>query len=120
MYFLRQIIFILRLKNKIMFSEKRNIINLDDIRKVIFQCDFCGKTIFSEYLEKENMAFRAVPIACKIISFFNISLIFSYILNASKTIFFSFILFSRDMTHLPVYDFVTGMNNTTFDIMKIF
>ena len=87
MYFLRQIIFILRLKNKIMFSEKRNIINLDDIRKVIFQCDFCGKTIFSEYLEKENMVFRAVPIVCKIISFFNISLIFSYILKTSQSNF---------------------------------
>ena len=26
----------------------------------MFQCDFFGKTIFSEHLEKENMVFRAV------------------------------------------------------------
>ena len=52
--------FIFRLKNNIIFSGKRNIIFPDDTRKIIFQCDFFGKTIFSEHLEKENMVFRAV------------------------------------------------------------
>ena len=32
----------------------------DNTRKIIFQCDFFGKTIFSKHLEKENMVFRAV------------------------------------------------------------
>ena len=44
----------------IIFSEKRNIIFLDDTRKIIFQRDFFGNIIFSEHLEKENMVFRAV------------------------------------------------------------
>ena len=44
----------------IIFSEKRNIIFLDDTRKIIFQRDFVGNIIFSEHLEKENMAFRAI------------------------------------------------------------
>ena len=39
---------------------KRNTIFPDDTRKIILQCDFFGKIIFSEHLEKENMAFRAV------------------------------------------------------------
>ena len=42
------------------FSGKRNIIFPDNTRKIIFQRDFFGKTIFSEHLEKENMVFRAV------------------------------------------------------------
>ena len=42
------------------FQEKRNIILLDNTRKVIFQCDFFWKTIFSEHLHKEDMAFSAV------------------------------------------------------------
>ena len=42
------------------FSGKRNIIFFDNTRKIIFQCDFFGKTIFSEHLEKENMVFSAV------------------------------------------------------------
>ena len=54
--------FILCLKNKIIFSGKRNIIFPDNTRKVIFQCDFFGNTIFSKHLEKENMVFRAVLI----------------------------------------------------------
>ena len=52
--------FIFRLKNKIIFSGKRNIIFPDNTRKIKFQCNFFWKTIFSEYLEKENVVFRAV------------------------------------------------------------
>ena len=51
--------FLLCLKNKIIFSGKRNIFP-DNTRKIIFQCDFFGKTSFSKHLEKENMVFRAV------------------------------------------------------------
>ena len=52
--------FIFRLRCKIIFSGKRNIIFPDNTRKIIFQRDFFGKTIFSGCLEKENMVFRAV------------------------------------------------------------
>ena len=52
--------FIFCLKNKIIFSGKRNIIFPDDTRKIIFQCNFFEKTIFSKHFEKENMFFRAV------------------------------------------------------------
>ena len=52
--------FLLCLENKIIFSGKRNIIFPDNIRKIIFQCDFFGKTMFSKHLEKENMVFCAV------------------------------------------------------------
>ena len=55
--------FLLCLKNKIIFSGKRNIIFPDNTRKIIFQCDFFGKTIFSKHLEKENMVSRAVGIS---------------------------------------------------------
>ena len=51
---------LLCVKNNIIFSGKRNIIFPDDTRKIIFQCNFSGKTIFSEHLEKENMVFCAV------------------------------------------------------------
>ena len=45
--------FIFRLKNKIIFSGKRNIIFPDNTtRKIIFQCYFFGKSIFSEHLNK--------------------------------------------------------------------
>ena len=47
-------------KKNIIFSGKRNAIFPHDIRKIIFQCNFFGKTIFSEHLEKENMVFCAV------------------------------------------------------------
>ena len=61
MYFFREILsFIFRLKNKIIFSGKRNIVFPDNTRKILFQCDFFGKTIFSGRLEKENMVFGAV------------------------------------------------------------
>ena len=60
MYFFRErSSFIFRLKNNVLFSGKRNIIFLDDKRKITFQCDFFGKIIFSEHLEKENMVFGA-------------------------------------------------------------
>ena len=52
--------FIFRLKNKKIFSGKRNINFPDNTRVIIFQREFLGKTILSEYLEKENMVFRAV------------------------------------------------------------
>ena len=45
---------------KIIFSGKENIIFPDNTRKIIFQRNFFGKTIFSGRLEKENMVFRAV------------------------------------------------------------
>ena len=48
------------LKNKIIFLEKRNIIFPNNTRKIIFQCNFLGKIIFSGRLEKENMVFWAV------------------------------------------------------------
>ena len=54
--------FIFHLKNNIEFSGKRNIIFPDDTRKIIFECDFFGKIIFSKHLEKENMVFRAVSL----------------------------------------------------------
>ena len=59
-FFWKRSSFLLCLKNKIIFSGKRNIIFPDNTRKIIFQCDFFGKTIFSKHLEKENMVFRAV------------------------------------------------------------
>ena len=57
--FLRKIIFLFVSKNKIIFSGKRNIIFPDNTRKIIFQCDLFGKTMFSKHLEKENIIFRA-------------------------------------------------------------
>ena len=48
--------FIFRLRCKIIFSGKRNIIFPDNTRKI----NFFGKTIFSGRLEKENMVFPAV------------------------------------------------------------
>ena len=57
--------FIFRLKNKIILSGKINIIFPADTRNIILQCKFCGKIIFSEDLEKENMVFCAVYVVCK-------------------------------------------------------
>ena len=42
-----------------MFSGKTNIFP-DNARKIIVQCNFFRKTIFSEHLEKENIFFRAL------------------------------------------------------------
>ena len=47
--------FIFRLKYKIIFS--------NNTKKIIFQCDFFGKTILSEHLEKENNAFCTVKVS---------------------------------------------------------
>ena len=44
------------------FSGERNVIFPDNLREIIFQDGFFGKHIFSEHLEKENMAFRAVTV----------------------------------------------------------
>ena len=44
---------LLRIKNKIIFSGKWNIIFLDSTGRIIFQCGCFGKTIFSEHLEKK-------------------------------------------------------------------
>ena len=52
--------FIFRPRCKIIFSGKRIIIFLDNTRKIKFQRNFVGKTIFSGRLGKENMVFRAV------------------------------------------------------------
>ena len=52
--------FLLCLKNKIIFLGKRNIIFPDNTRKIIFQCDFFGKTIFAKHLKKGNIVFCAV------------------------------------------------------------
>ena len=52
--------FIFRLRGKIIFSRKRNIILPGHTRKIIFHRKFCEKTIFSGRLEKENVVFRAV------------------------------------------------------------
>ena len=41
-------------------SGKRNIIFPDNTKKIIFQHNSFGKTIFSGRPEKENMVFRAV------------------------------------------------------------
>ena len=59
-FFLKKIIFYFPPRIKIIFSRKRNIIFPNNTRKIIFQRDFFGKTIFSGRLEKENMVFRAV------------------------------------------------------------
>ena len=62
MYFLRKIIFYFPSEERISNFpvKKKNNIFPDNTRKIIFQCDIFGKIIFSENLEKENMAFCAV------------------------------------------------------------
>ena len=52
MYFLRKSIFYFPPKWKIYFREK-NTIFPDNTRKIVFQCDFFGKTIFQNIWEKE-------------------------------------------------------------------
>ena len=82
--FLERSSFIFRLKNKMIFSGKRNIIFTDNKRKIIFQRDFFGKAIFSEYLEKSHgfscsdgssRFSRGVNRACTIISI-KVSIVF--------------------------------------------
>ena len=53
--------FLLCLKNENILLGK---INTDNTMKIIFQCDFSGKTIFSKHLEKEDMVFRALSLLC--------------------------------------------------------
>ena len=52
-FFWEKLSFIFRLKNKIIFWGKRNIIFLDSAtRNIIFQCNIFGNTIFWEHLKK--------------------------------------------------------------------
>ena len=51
MYFLERIIFHFPPRKNI-FSREINAILPDGTRKIMFQCDFSGKTIFSEHLKK--------------------------------------------------------------------
>ena len=60
---MRKIIFHFPRKVKIIFSGKRNMIFPNNTRKIIFQRDFFGNTIFSGGLEEEHMVFRAVLLA---------------------------------------------------------
>ena len=57
--------FIFRLRGKIIFSGKRNIIFPDNTKKIIFQLDFFGKIIFSGRQAKENMVFHGVKVPSK-------------------------------------------------------
>ena len=52
MYFLRKIIFDFPSVKKNHILGKKNAILPDDARKIIVQCDFFGKIIFSEHSEK--------------------------------------------------------------------
>ena len=63
--------FLLCLKNKIIFSGKRNIFFPDNTRKIIFQYNFFAKTIFWKHLEKENMVFCAAFIQHNLVLFFS-------------------------------------------------
>ena len=60
LFFWERSSFIFRLRGNIIFSGRRKIIFPDDARKIIFQRNFFGKSIFSGHAEKENMAFGAV------------------------------------------------------------
>ena len=59
-FFKERSAFIFHLRCKIIFSEKRNIIFPNNTRKIIFQRNFFGKTIFSGRPEKGNIVFGAV------------------------------------------------------------
>ena len=65
-FFWREIIFHLPPGGKIIFSGRRNIIFPNNTRKIIFQRECFGKTIFSGSLEKENMDFHAVVVVVAI------------------------------------------------------
>ena len=52
-YFLKRFFLSFVSKDKIKFSGKSNIIFLDNTRKIISQCNFFGKIIFSKHLEKK-------------------------------------------------------------------
>ena len=57
---MRKIIFHFPFGGKIIFLGKRNIIFPDNTKKIKFQRDFFGKSIFSGSSEKENVVFCAV------------------------------------------------------------
>ena len=59
-FFLKKIIFHFPPKVKVIFLRKRNMIFPNNTKKIIFQREFFGETIFSGRLEKENMVFRTV------------------------------------------------------------
>ena len=72
--------FIFHLRGKIIFSGKRNIIFSNNTRKIIFQCNFFGKTIFSGRLEKKMVcrAVVSVPRVHRVIKshrYFNINIL---------------------------------------------
>ena len=72
MYFFRKIIFHFPSKEKNnIFSGKKNT---DNTRKIIFQCNFFGKTIFSEHFEKENMVVQWRWFAVKVLSYMFLSI----------------------------------------------
>ena len=52
--------FIFRLRYKIIFSGRRKIAFSDNTKRIIFQRNLFGKTIFSGRLEKENTVFHAL------------------------------------------------------------
>ena len=52
MYFLRNIIFYFMSIEKISFFLEKNTIFPDNKKSIVFQCNFPGKTNFSEHLEK--------------------------------------------------------------------
>ena len=55
MYFLRKAIFHFPSKEKVLyFRENRSTIVSDITKKITFQCDFLGKTIFSKHLKKSS------------------------------------------------------------------
>ena len=64
-FFLKKTIFYFLPNVKVIFSRKRNMIFPNNTRKIKFQRDFFGKTIFSGRLENENMVFCAVRTAVK-------------------------------------------------------
>ena len=96
-FFQKRSSFIFRLGCKIIFSGKRNIIFPDNTRKIIFQCNFFGKTIFPGCLEKENIVSGPGKGGSITFSFFNI--IKSYwhfninFIKFFKTIFFNIFQF---------------------------
>ena len=76
------------------FLGKKKKIFPDNTRKIIFQLNFFGKTVFSEHLEKENMDCRAVntvkitekqQTVCGIITEINQAILFLLILNLLNT-----------------------------------
>ena len=61
------------------FSGKRKIIFPNNNRKIIFQCNFFGTTIFSEHLEKENMVFVQCLFILKFVTCFLLPFLMSVV-----------------------------------------